>query len=145
AIEHANPEAFENERLSHWRRSSDQYLNPERVAALFGSFQGRTLTMQTRRSGLQTDYFMHGDPSRSGDNFAFAVAHREVIDNEPHVIFDELRVWKPKDFPDNNNEIDYRIIKQELAGFIDAYEPTQISFDQFPMDQTIQELRDYVR
>jgi hypothetical protein len=46
----------------------------------------------------------------------------------PHVIFDYLKVWKPKDFPDHT--IDYLQVQNEIAEVLRRFPSTQkISFD----------------
>jgi hypothetical protein len=140
ALERANPESFATERRSLFRRDTNTYLSATRIAQFFAPFDGRTLSAQTQ-GALDRQYYMHGDPSRSNANFGFACAHIEYIGNEPHVIFDLLHVWKPTDFPHNDNEIDYRVVTAEIIGYLDAFNPVQITFDGWNSAGLIDNLR----
>lgn len=67
-------------------------------------------------------------------NFALAVGHLEDAPKDefgevwPHVIFDYLKVWQPKNFPDHT--IDYLQVQNEIADVLRRFPSTQkISFD----------------
>lgn len=107
--------------------------------------------MQEQHVGiLSQTYRAHGDPSKSGANFGWAIAHVEVpplhLDDRglPHVVFDKLHAWRPGEFEENNREIDYDVVKDELIEYIDAFMPDVVSFDQWNSVSTIQALRKHV-
>jgi hypothetical protein len=150
-LELANPASFKVERRSQWAATMDAYLSEERIADIFKPFklvegaEWRDLHMMDM-GRTDITYRMHGDPSKSGANFGLSIAHVEIDqDGMPHVIFDMIKAWRPQDFPENRNEIDYRKIEGELKEWTDAFMPDEISFDQFNSVRTIQELRHYIR
>ena len=143
--ERANPETFKVERRARWATIQDAYLRPEKVEAMFGrSWTGETLTMQNVGI-LSTTYVAHGDPSKSGANFGWAIGHIEGPDERGlmHVVFDVVKAWRPQDY--DNNEIDYIEIESEIKGYISAFNLEEITFDQFNSVRTIQELQRYAR
>lgn len=148
-LEKANPETFKVERRSRWAASLDAYLNPDKVDAMFGTWGDRLLTMQVAGK-LSYTYVVHGDPSKSGANFGFAIAHLEGPDVRGlnHVVFDLVKAWRPQDFePDEEGDIpqvDYIAIGEEIEGYISAFYPDQVTFDQWNSVQTIQRLKLYV-
>jgi hypothetical protein len=75
-LEYSNPETFRVERRSQWATALNAYLIEARVDAIFAPYLGEQLQPQASGS-LGTDYLAHGDPSKSGANFAFGIAHRE--------------------------------------------------------------------
>lgn len=137
--ERANPEMFAVERRAQWAASVDAYLNPQMIAAMFDN----DLSMRTH-GALNTFYACHGDPSLSGNNFGWAIAHTEGPDDRGlySVVFDVIHYWKPTDFP--NNQIDYYAIQQEVQGYISRFAPGMVTFDQYNSAQLIQGLRQWV-
>jgi hypothetical protein len=148
-LEKTNPETFAVERRSRWATAQDAYLNPERVDAMFGPWNGKPLSMQARGL-LSRTYAAHGDPSKSGANFGFAIAHTEGPDARGlmHVVFDVIHAWRPGDFePDGEGmlpQVDYLVIGEDLKGYIRAFMPETLTFDQFNSVQTIQSLKSFV-
>lgn len=146
-LEKANPEAFAVERRSHWAQSLAAYLNAKKIEEAFGPWKGKPLLMTTG-GPLSVTYAAHGDPSKVGDNFGFAIAHTEPGDESthgiPHVVFDVLKAWRPSDFDDG--QIDYLLIQEELQEkYIRRFRPSVLTFDQFNSVHTIGLLNKYVR
>ncbi len=139
--ERSNPEMFAVERRAQWAASMDAYLNAQMIAAMFDS--DPPLTMQSK--GILNRYYVcHGDPSLSGNNFGWAIAHTEGPDDRGlySVVFDLIHYWKPQDFPDG--QIDYYAIQQEIQQYIAAFSPGMVTFDQYNSAQLIQGLRAWV-
>lgn len=141
-LERSNPETFAVERRSRWAASLNAYLNPEKVEAIFGWWGDRRI-IQQERGVLGQSYVAHGDPSVSGANFGFGVGHKEGPDERglPHVVFDVVHAWQPSDF---GGEQDYVSIEEDLEGYLNAFMPDQLTFDQFSSVGTIQRLQRYV-
>jgi hypothetical protein len=144
-LERANPETFAVERRSRWAAALDTYLKAEHVDRMFQPWpEGRNLTMQTRGI-LKRTYIAHGDPSKSGANFGWAIAHAEGPDADGlrHVVFDKIHFWAPYHF--ENGEVDYIEIGKEIGDDIEAFMPSMVSFDQFNSVEIMQRLRKRAR
>lgn len=143
-LERANPDTFKVERRSRFATVLDAYLNPEKVKTIWEPWNGKTLTLGGR-GNLATTYRAHGDPSKSGAGFGFALAHVEGPDERglPHVVFDELHAWLPENY--EGHEVDYDDIKTDLADYLDRYMPHEMTFDQFNSVATIQALQRHAR
>lgn len=145
-LERANPETFAVERRAHFAAVLDAYLNPERIADLWKPWPGESDFLTQKRSGpLSIDYRAHGDPSKSGANFGWAVAHIAGVDERglPHVVFDRVHHWDPADFP--NHEVDYDQIGTEIIEDMDGFHPVELTFDQWNSVATIQRLRKHAQ
>ena len=121
-----NPEKFRVERMGQFAEVADQYLDPDKVEAMFAPLDWREPLVEQERGRFDRRYRIHCDPGRTGANFALAVGHVEdapcsgcgwtVADGGtgwannahicpsggqvwPHVIIDFLHVWRPIDFP----------------------------------------------
>lgn len=132
-LEKANAETFKVERLSHFATVLDAYLVPERVDEMFHPWNGETLVMKSQ-GDLSQIYVAHGDPSRSGANFGFAIAHLEPDPDGgeyDHIVFDYITHWTPTDFVDNNYEIDYFKVADDIEQLMLHFAPSEVSFDQF--------------
>ncbi len=148
-LEASNPEKFKVERRAQWATALDAYLNEDLVRAMFEDekFLGGRLTMQSQ-GRLRPHYVAHGDPSESGANFGFALAH---LSDKPdgfglyHVIFDFIHAWRPSDYDENDYQIDYTAVEEDLKRIIRAFQPHLLTFDQFNSAQLIQRLRTFVR
>lgn len=129
-LERANPQQFAVERRSRWATVLDAYLDRELVQRLFDPYGGQQLFM-IDRGALGMLYRLHFDSSAVNDRFAFAIAHRTPPDDRglPHVIFDYIEFFDPKDFP--NHEIDFDAVMGKIKDKIDAFIPTDVTFDQF--------------
>lgn len=145
-LERANIDTFRVERRSWFAAVLDAYLSPERIAEMWLPWPDpdRDWNFQTRGI-LSRSYRAHGDPSKSGAQFGFAIAHTEGPDDRglPHVVFDLIHHWDPADFPDYT--IDYDEIGTEIIGYMDAFMPASITFDQFNSVSTIQRLQKHAR
>jgi hypothetical protein len=145
-LERANPETFAVERRSHWAAALNAYLSPQVIAPIWKSWPNENRPMvQQQRGVLAVAYRAHGDPSKSGANFGYAIAHIEGPDERglPHVVFDRVGAWLPADFPDH--QIDYDFIAGEWEDLIDRFMPSEVTFDQFNSVQTIQQLNKHIR
>ncbi len=144
-LERANPETFKVERRSHFAAALNAYLNPDKIAAIWKPWPHEGRAMEQQSGGLLSQmYRAHGDPSKSGANFGFAIAHVEGPDDRglPHVVFDKLHAWLPGDF--EGHEIDYDSIKEDIVVDLDSFKPDILSFDQWNSVATIQALRKHV-
>ena len=143
-LERANPDTFRVERLSQWAAAMDAYLDYNQIQEMFGPWNGATLTMQ-ERGILSRTYVAHGDPSKSGANFGFAIAHTEGPDEEGlyHVVFDKIHAWHPADFDDAR--IDYIAIEAEIIEMGKAFMPSDLTFDQFNSAGMIQRIQRALR
>jgi len=143
-LERANPETFAVERRAHFATVMDAYLNEEKVRAMWEPYKGEALVQRVQGVLSQT-YRAHGDPSKSGAGFGYAIAHVDGYDEQglPHVVFDKIHRWDPTDFEDN--EIDYSAIQKDIERDLDAFYPSELTFDQFNSVQVIQNLRKHLR
>lgn len=139
-LERANPETFAVERRSRWAASLDSYLNPVLVDRMFEPWQGRTLTMQ-EKGILNRTYVAHGDPSKSGANFGWAIAHAEGPDANGfmHVVFDKIHFWAPWTFEDG--QIDYVSVEKDILSDLKSFMPELVTFDQFSSGPIMSHLR----
>jgi hypothetical protein len=90
------------------------------------------------------NYKFHLDPSSTTAGFGFAIAHLERFEDKngdsiPHVVFDLVKRWNPKDFP--GQTIDWQYVINEIIVFADLFRPESISFDQFQSAEPIQTLK----
>lgn len=139
-LERANPETFAVERRSRWAASLDNYLNPVLVDRMFEPYMGRTLQM-AEKGILSRVYVAHGDPSKSGANFGWAIAHAEGPDHNGfmHVVFDKIHFWAPWSFDDG--QIDYVSVEKEILRDIKNFRPELVTFDQFSSGPIMSHLR----
>jgi hypothetical protein len=123
----------------------DAYLNPAMVAEMFQPWNGRRIE-RTQGGVLDGHYVAHADPSKSGANFGFALAHTEGPDQNGlmHVVFDEVTHWEPGDFTDNDMMIDYLEVEKHLQDYIGRFVPHHLSFDQWNSAMPIQRLQRWV-
>ena len=149
-----NPEKFSVEREGQFAEVLGAYLDGAKVEAMFDPVPWRDpqTLVPTPFGRFDTVYRIHVDPSKSGANFALAVAHTELAPPDqfgerwPHVIFDRLHVWRPADFPVNpesgKREIDYTQIERELDQLLYAFPSTsKFSSDQWNSVGFLQRLR----
>jgi hypothetical protein len=121
-----NPEKFRVERMGQFAEVAAQYLDPDKVEAMFAPLDWREPLVSQSQGRFDRSYRIHCDPGRTGANFAMAVGHLEDAPCNgcgwtkadggtgwasnahicpeggsvwPHVIMDLLHVWKPSDFP----------------------------------------------
>jgi hypothetical protein len=142
-LEKANPDTFAVERRSHWQATIDAYLDPKRVAAMFGEFNGETLQMHTE-GRLSLFYKGHADPSLANANFGIAIAHPEYDDEgRVHCVFDYIHHWRPSDFPDNL--VDYIEVGEHIWRLLEGFKPDEFTFDQWNSAEAIQRLQRQIR
>ena len=125
---------------SRWAAAIDTYLNPVLVDRAFEPYMGRTLQM-TEKGLLSRTYVAHGDPSKSGANFGWAIAHAEGPDHNGllHVVFDKIHFWAPWSFDDG--QIDYIEVEKEILRDIKNFRPELVTFDQFSSGPIMSHLR----
>lgn len=141
-LEKANPETFRVERRSHFAAALNAYLNQDKIATMWKPWPGEEDVLTMKSEGrLAVVYRAHGDPSKSGANFGFAIGHAVYPEGSglPHVVFDLIKHWAPGDFEDH--EIDYEAVGLEVEGYMDAFMPGELTFDQFNSVATIQRLQ----
>ena len=141
--EKANPDKFKVERRGQWAEVVDSYLNPENVDKAFVSeHMGTPIKMNTGGS-YKRQYFAHCDPSSTTAGFGFAIGHIENFMDDgvevPHVVFDVVKRWNPKDFP--GETIQYEVIVDELVRWCKVFFPFELSFDQYYSNILIQSMR----
>lgn len=133
-----DPEDHAVEYLGQFRSARSAYLPLALVVDMFGPFDNKTLSMR-RTAALGTAHFIHVDPSLVGKNTAVAVGHVEHLEDNEHVVYDLLHVWKPSDF--EGDRIDYQFIEDEIFELIKSFGAQQVTFDQFNSAQIIQRLQ----
>lgn len=138
ATKEVDPEGHAVEYLGQFRSARNAYLPLATVTRIFDPLpNGRTLEPATA-GVLGYSYMAHADPSVSGANFGFAVAHLEPVEGRQHVIFDFVHVWQPKDFPDGR--IHYPTVENEIDVFAAQFGLSRLSFDQYNSAMAIQRL-----
>lgn len=137
--EAANRDSFAREFRAQWRGNLSAYLSSEFVDRVFAPYDGRDLFRQTS-GNLATRYAAHGDPSLSGANFGFVIAHLEHDENNmPHVVGDVVHHWEPSNFPDGI--IDYQEIEDQILAYIKQFRIETLTFDQWNSAGSIQRLQ----
>jgi hypothetical protein len=172
-----NPEKFAVEREGQFAEVVGQYLDSAKVEAIFNPVPWREVALCTHcdddglisQGSLRGEpclhplsptpfgrfdfsYRIHVDPSKTGANFALAIAHVEEGPPDiygqiwPHVIIDRLQVWRARDFPVNpesgKREIDYTTVEKELSDILYTFPSTTVfSADQWNSTGFLQRLR----
>ena len=149
-----NPEKFKVEREGQFAEVLGAYLDGDKVDAMFDPVPWRdpSVLTPTPFGRFDTQYRIHVDPSKTGANFALAVAHVELAPPDafgerwPHVIIDRLHVWRAQDFPVNpetgKHEIDYTQVERELDQILYTFPScTKFSADQWNSVGFLQRLR----
>jgi hypothetical protein len=163
-----NPEKFKVEREGQFAEVLGQYLDADKVDAIFKPVPWRdpSVLEPTPFGRFDITYRIHVDPSKTGANFALAIAHVETGPCDrcgqmpkngfhrceadgtcwPHVIIDRLKVWKTTDSPVNpetgKHEIDYTIVEQELDNILYTFPSTsKFSSDQWNSIGFLQRLK----
>lgn len=137
-----DPDSFLVEKMGQFREVLDAYLDPDDVDAMFLPPGWRDPLVMQERGVFSRVYRIHCDPGRSGANFALAIGHTEEAPPDkdglvwPHVIFDVLKVWRPIDYPmdeeTKKRKVDYVGVHQDLEHYLDNFASTRkISFDQW--------------
>lgn len=149
-----NPEKFSVEREGQFAEVMGQYLDSAKVDAMFASVPWRDPAelVPTPYGKFDVPYRIHVDPSKTGANFALAIAHVETAapdafgESWPHVIIDRLHVWRASDFPVNEetgkHEIDYTVVERELDQILYTFpSTTKFSADQWNSIGFLQRLK----
>lgn len=142
--EKANPDKFKVERRGQWAEVVDSYLNPENVDRAFVSeYKGHPIKMTTSGTYMHR-YYAHCDPSSTTAGFGFAVGHMEEFTDDdgqvvPHVVFDVVKRWNPKDFP--GETIQYEVVIDEIVRWAEVFSFAELSFDQYYSNVLIQTMR----
>lgn len=153
--EAANPETYKVERRGKFAEVTDAYLNPTMVdRAFMGVPSGFNAEGKVLLKPLSTNwgagatnlhkYKFHLDPSSTTAGFGFAIAHSERIEDKdsnlvPHVVFDIIKRWNPKDFP--GSTIQWPVVINDILLYADIFRPYEITFDQFQSAEPIQTLK----
>jgi hypothetical protein len=138
ALIELDPETGRVEYLAQFASGVHAYLPNSIVDRIFSPWNGRQLEIAAAGT-MAHAYVAHGDASKVGDNYAFAIAHLETHDDVPHVVFDVLTHWDPADFP--GHIIDYAHIENEIFGYLQRFAVRDLTFDQYGSAQTIQNLQ----
>jgi hypothetical protein len=153
--EAGNPETYKVERRGQFAEVTDAYLNPSMVDRIFlGIPCGFTAEGKVELApfGLNFGqgatnlfkYKFHLDPSSTTAGFGFAIAHLDMFPDiqggeSPHVVFDLIKRWNPKEFP--GSTIVWSIVIDEIMNYADLFRPDEITFDQFQSAEPIQTLK----
>jgi hypothetical protein len=156
--ERQEPEKYRVERRGKFAETVDAYLDPlmvdrmfEGVPSAFDAESGELLYRPLRSNRFNSHnefrYKAHLDPSSTTAGFGFALAHVEEYmlngDAKPHVVFDLIKRWDPKDFEDG--VIAWEPILEELVDICDIFRPEVLTFDQHQSVYPIQWLRKTLR
>lgn len=148
-IEAANVDTFAVEYRAKWAAVLDAYLNPNAVDRMFEPWPSPLAPLNTGNPSvsLVAEYFCHSDPSKSGKNTSLVMAHLVHIHGDPlpHVVVDLVNHWEPAQFIDNEYQIDYREVLEDMKGVIRVFMPKEFTFDQGYSAWMIHELRRFVR
>lgn len=157
AEEAANPETFKVERRGKFAEVTDAYLNPEMVDRIYhgrpvGWSEEGKLLVEPYNTNWGMDaipgihkYKFHLDPSSTTAGFGFACGHTEWIaepdglNQTPHVVFDIIKRWNPKDFP--GSTIVWAQVINDILTWAKIFRPYEITFDQFQSAEPIQTLK----
>lgn len=144
----SDPVSFKVEIRSQFAEVTDAFLREEYVDRMFDPVYNREILGRdlepTTGAVAFTQYKGHGDPSSTGANFGLAVGHLETVINnltgieEPHVVFDFIDAFYPKDF--DNETIDWLQVVPVITKLINDFRPYEWTFDQFDNRMAIQQL-----
>jgi hypothetical protein len=153
--ESANPETYKVERRGKFAEVSDAYLNPTMVDRAFQGVpvgfnaEGKVVLKPLKSNWGEGatnlhKYKFHLDPSSTTAGFGFAIAHLERFEDkegnlEPHVVFDIIKRWDPKEFP--GQTIQWSTVINDILLYADIFRPYEITFDQFQSAEPIQTLQ----
>lgn len=165
-----NPEKFAVEREGQFAEVFGQYLDRDKVDAMFAPTGWRRPELSEQTVGsYQHRYRIHLDPAKSGANFSLAMGHLENSPCDgcgwynpdldathicpqqgrvwPHVIIDYLHVWKKEDFPPDEETgkatINYVTVTRDIKDILGRFgSTTKVSFDQWNSLHFIHSLRE---
>ncbi len=152
ASESTNPEVYKVERRSNFAVVTDAYLNPAMVERQYAGVPvGYDDQLRPIYEPIQTNwgenilntyrYKAHLDPSSTTAGFGFAIGHLEMFVNpegveEPHVVFDIIKRWNPKDF--KGGAIHWPTVMKEVLVYIQLFRPYELTLDQYNSAEPIQ-------
>lgn len=153
AEERKNPDSFRVEYRSHFADVMDSFLNPFKIDEMYDQMRNIEIVgrrLENKEMGtIEHVYKAHGDPSSTGANFGFAIAHVEMVEEKhpitedlmqvPHVVFDLIDAFYPDDF--ENDTIDWLEIMPVFIEYINHFRPYEFTFDQFDSSAPIQMLQ----
>lgn len=159
AKEAANPDAYKVERRGQFAEVTDAYLNPAMVDQMYaGRPAGYTTDLKVVYEPYETNYGedilniyqyrAHLDPSSTTAGFGFALGHVEQFvnpegENVPHVVFDIIKRWKPKNF--KGGAIHWPTVQKEVLQYIRLFRPVMLTLDQYQSHEPIQAMQIAVR
>lgn len=157
--ESTKPDVYKVERRSQFAVVTDAYLNPAMVERQYAGVPvGYDDEQHAIYQPISTNwgegvrnfyrYKGHLDPSSTTAGFGFAMGHLEMFVNplgeeEPHVVFDIIKRWKPQDF--RGGAIHWGTVKQEVLTYIELFRPYELTLDQYNSAEPIQSLNKDVR
>lgn len=159
--EASDPQNYRVEKRAYFAEVVDAYLDPLMVDRMFAGRPYETKDPETSEvirlhKGFGTNwnqstnlfiYRAHIDPSSTTAGFGFALGHTEVFELEgqvqQHVVFDIIKRWNPKDFP--NHVIDWDPILAELMEYCRLFQPASLTFDQHQTLHPMQWMRKQLR
>lgn len=162
AEEASNPQSYKVEKRAFFAEVVDAYLNPDMVDRMFLGRPFETIDPEDNnavkrlyksfptnwdQSTNRFIYRAHIDPSSTTAGFGFAMGHVEQFELqdqvENHVVFDVIKRWNPKDFPDS--VIDWDPILAELMDYCRLFRPASLTFDQHQTLHPMQWMRKQLR
>jgi hypothetical protein len=151
--ERQDPDTYKVERRAEFAEIIDAFLKPEMIdRAYLGkpTRDGGYVTMRTNWSNpsFHYRYKAHLDPSSTTAGFGFAMGHIEELEEQDgrdrsHVVFDIIHRWTPEQFPEG--VVDWEVVLRDITGWIDQFQPYEVTFDQFQSQAPIQWLNRWLR
>ncbi len=151
--ERQDPDTYKVERRAAFAEIVDAFLKPEMVdRAYLGkpTRDGGYVTLKTNWShpSYHNRYKAHLDPSSTTAGFGFAMGHVEELEEQDgrersHVVFDIVHRWTPEQFPEG--VVDWEVVLRDITGWIDMFQPYEVTFDQFQSQAPIQWLNRWLR
>ncbi len=154
ASEQTKPDVYKVEKRSQFAVVTDAYLNPAMVERMYEGVpvgyddEQRPLFEPISSNwgeGVRNFYRYKGhlDPSSTTAGFGFAMGHLEMFVNpagveEPHVVFDIIKRWKPQDF--KGGAIHWGTVMSEVMTYIELFRPYELTLDQYNSAEPIQSL-----
>lgn len=159
ASEAAKPDVYKVERRSQFAVVTDAFLNPAMVERMYAGVPvGYDEEQRPIYEPINTNwgegvrniyrYKGHLDPSSTTAGFGFAIGHLENFvspngEEEPHVVFDIIKRWKPQDF--KGGAIHWDTVMSEVMTYIELFRPYELTLDQYNSAEPIQKLNKELR
>lgn len=151
--ERQDPDTYKVERRAEFAEIVDAFLRPEMVdRAYLGrpTRDGDYISIKTNWShpSFHFRYKAHLDPSSTTAGFGFAMGHIEELEEQDgrvrsHVVYDLVHRWTPDQFPEG--VVDWEIVLKDIVGWIDLFQPYEVTFDQFQSQAPIQWINRWLR